>query len=161
MVCEAIPHEEEATPHEELVKTADIASRRVRVTAFNPCCSVFALAILLAIYSPPVLSAPRISGNSENLVVDTQNSSLDDVLSALRRDFNFHFRSSVNLEKPIGGLYRGTLQQVVTHILEGYSFTMKFGAEGIELTVLAAPSTYPPESGSQLHDPYSFLRRDR
>ena len=136
------------------------------MTAFTPCCSVFALATLLAIYSSPALSAPRISGNSENLVVDTQNSSLEDVLSALRRDFNFHFRSSVSLEKPITGLYQGSLRQVVAHILEGYSYTLRLSAGGVDLTVLAAPGTDLGGSSNRTEltpssDPYSFLRRNR
>jgi hypothetical protein len=131
------------------------------VTTFNRCCSVLALASLLALNSFPVLSAPKISGNPENVVVDAQNSSIGDVLSALSRDFNFNYQSSVNLGKPITGLYQGSLRQVVAHILEGYSFTMRLGAEGVELRVLAAPGTYPSENPSQLHDPYSFLRRDR
>lgn len=130
------------------------------MTTFSRCCSVLTLISLLTIDSSPVLSAPKISGNPENVLVDAQNSSIEDVLAALSRDFNFHFQSSVNLGMPIIGLYQGSLRQVVAHILEGYSFTMRSGARGVELTVLAAPGTFPRENASQLHDPYSFLRRD-
>jgi len=135
------------------------------MTTFNRCCSVLALTIL-AIDPIPVLSAPKISGNPEGVVVDTQNSSIGDVLSALGRDFNFHFRSSVSLEKPITGLYQGSLRQVVAHILEGYSYTLRLSAGGVDLTVLAAPGTDLGGSSNRTEltpssDPYSFLHRNR
>jgi len=94
------------------------------------------LAAALAITPISAMAAAIVSGNPQAVSVDAQNSSVAEILAALGRDFNVHYRSSADLKTEITGTYEGSLRRVVTRILEGYNFIMKSSPGGIEVTVL-------------------------
>lgn len=122
------------------------------------------LAAALASAHVPALAGAKIVGIPEAVTVDAQNSTVEEILSALGQDFNLHYRSSVELKNQISGTYQGSLRQVVTRILEGYDFIVKSDPGDIEVTVLggknaplksegtsvavrsAAPQAAPPET---------------
>jgi hypothetical protein len=94
------------------------------------------LGAALAIAPSGASAAARITGTADSVVVRAQDAPLADILSGLGHNFNLRYRSSVALNAPISGTYQGTLRQVVTRLLDGYSFIVKSGPGGIELTVL-------------------------
>jgi hypothetical protein len=115
------------------------------------------LAVALASTQTPALAGPKVSGNPEAVTVDAQNSSIDQVLAALSREFKLQYRSSVDLKTEITGIYEGSLPRVAARILEGYNFVLRSSPNGIEVTVLGShvaqgspqPSTTPAQAAQK------------
>jgi hypothetical protein len=95
-----------------------------------------ALVAALAITPASALAAVQVSGNPQAVSITAQNTSIEEILSALVQEFNLHYSSSVNLERRITGTYQGSLRRVLTRILEGYNFVVKMSDGRIQLTVL-------------------------
>jgi hypothetical protein len=94
------------------------------------------LAAALAIIPTSALAAANVSGSPQAVRIEAQNSSIEEILAALGRAFNVHYRSSADLKTQITGTYEGSLRRVVTRILEGHDFIVKSSPGGIEVTVL-------------------------
>ena len=99
--------------------------------------------VAAAIVPTSVLAEAQIRGTVEAVSVETKNSSLKEVLAALSDAFDVHYRSATNLERQINGTYTGSLEKVLKRVLEGYSFFVKTGDGGIELTVLESSNAAP------------------
>jgi hypothetical protein len=95
-----------------------------------------AFGVALAIAPTLALAETQVRGTPSALSVEAQNASVEEILVALSNAFDVEFRSSADLEKRITGTYRGSLQQVVMHILGGYDFFVKSGENGLEITLL-------------------------
>jgi hypothetical protein len=71
-----------------------------------------------------------------------------ETLVTLSNAFNVHYRSSTDLRKRLTGTYQGSLQKVVTQVLNGYDFFVGTGERRIEITLLrssaASPGATPP-----------------
>jgi len=59
--------------------------------------SIMGLAVVLALAPTPLLAEAQIQGNPDAVRIDTQNSSIEDVLAALGKTFDLRYRSSANL----------------------------------------------------------------
>lgn len=94
------------------------------------------LAGALAIAPVSVLAAARVSGDPQAVRIEAQNTSIGEILSALGHEFNVHYSSSANLEKQLSGTYQGSLQRVLTRVLQGYNFIVRTKDGRIEVTVL-------------------------
>jgi len=79
--------------------------------------------------------AAQVSGSPQAVSVNAGNSPLKDILAELGKQFDFQAESSANLDKPLTGTYRGSLEGVVSALLEGYDFIIRTGRGGLELTV--------------------------
>lgn len=104
-----------------------------------------AVAICLAVAPAATFAAPQVSGSSQAVSINAQNSSIKDVLFALRQKFNLKFRSSANIDKQLTGTYQGSLLRVVTRLLEGYNFIIRSNQDRLEVTVLGTKNG-PAES---------------
>lgn len=94
------------------------------------------LAGALAIAPVSVLAAARVSGDPQAVRIEAQNTSIGEILSALGHEFNMQYNSSANLEKQLSGTYQGSLQRVLTRVLEGYNFIVRTKDGRVEVTVL-------------------------
>lgn len=107
-------------------------------------CGLSAVAVCLAAAAPAMaISAPQVSGTPTVVSVDAQNSSVREVLSALRDNFNLQFRSSANLDKKLTGTYRGSLLEVVWRLLEGHDFAIASNNDRLEVTVFGREPEAP------------------
>ena len=100
--------------------------------------AAIALGLALAIAPELCFAETRVSGIPDALSIEAQNASVEEILVALSNAFDVHFRSSANLETRLTGTYQGSLQQVVTNVLKGYTFIMKSKEQGIEITLLGS-----------------------
>ena len=105
--------------------------------------SIMGLAVALVLAPTPLLAEAQIHGNPDAVRIDTQNSSIEDVLAALGKTFDLRYRSSANLAKQLSGTYEGSLQRVVARVLEGYDFVLRNNKGKIEITVLGARGAVP------------------
>jgi hypothetical protein len=105
--------------------------------------AAIALGVALAAIPGAALADTQVRGSPEAVTVEAKNTSVEEVLRALSRAFDVHYRSSVNLQTPLTGNYEGSLQKVMKRVLDGYSYFVKVGDGRIDLTVLDAPRNAP------------------
>ena len=67
--------------------------------------------------------------------VEARNAPVEEVMAALGTSFGLRYRSSVSTGRRITGTYEGSLQRVVTRLLDGYNFVMKTSPGGVEVMV--------------------------
>ena len=93
------------------------------------------MAACLAVAPAVAVIAPQVNVSSETVSINAQNSSIKEVLFALRQKFDLQFQSSVNLDKKLTGTYQGSLLRVVSRLLQGYNFIIKSNKDRLEVTV--------------------------
>jgi hypothetical protein len=103
--------------------------------------AAIALGFALAMKPTLALAETQISGKSDAVSVKAQDASVEEILVALANAFDVQFRSSADLEKRLTGTYKGSLQQVVSRILAGYTFFVKSDETGLEITLLGSGKT--------------------
>jgi hypothetical protein len=109
-------------------------------------------AAALAMAPRSALADAQVRGTLDAVSIEAKNTSVGEVLSALSTAFDLHYRSSANLDNPLDRRYEGSLRSVMKNVLEGYSYIVKTGAGGIDLTVLDAPRVAPiPETAPLFH----------
>jgi len=119
----------------------------------------------LMMLANPVSAAVKVEGLSNALSVSAEAASVDDVLAALSARYHLVYETSPDFNRPIGGLYSGTLQQVLRRVLDGYSYVLELSAESISLRAwresrVAAQSSQPPNpvaAATQLSLPPQML----
>ena len=93
-----------------------------------------------------------VGGGRDDMQVRVENDTVDHVLEALSQKGNLHYRSTRPLNKVIGGSFSGSLAQVVSRILVGFDFVVRYNPQGVEIFVSgengAAPSQAPPTEAS-------------
>jgi hypothetical protein len=110
--------------------------------------AAIALGVALAIAPTLVLAEVVVRGNPNAVSIEAQNASVEEILVTLGNAFDVHYRSSTDLRKRLTGTYAGSLQKVVTQVLNGYDFFVGTGGRRIEITLLgssaASPGGTPP-----------------
>ena len=94
------------------------------------------------------LAEAQVRGTPKAVAIEAKDTSVEEILAALSGAFDLHYRSSANLEKRLNGNYEGSLQSVMKHVLEGYSYIVKTGGGGIHVTVLDTSKTAPTAGAS-------------
>ena len=110
------------------------------------------IAVTLAVTPISAWADAKISGNPEAVSVDAQNSTIEEILTALGREFNVHVTSTANLTKQMTGTYEGSLRHVLARILNGYNTVVKSNAGQLEVTVFGtdkAPAAVPNQVAAQ------------
>lgn len=68
--------------------------------------------------------------------VEAKHTPVEQILATLNHEFHLQYKSSATLDREITGTYQGSLEQVLTKVLEGYDFILKNGDSGLEVRVL-------------------------
>jgi hypothetical protein len=95
----------------------------------------------------------QVEGNPAAVRVTTSQDTISDVLSAFAEPFNVKYRTAVPLDAAAHGTYSGSFGQVISRLLDGYSYVIKKDRETTEIVVLgrrgaaAIPPKAPPEKG--------------
>jgi hypothetical protein len=97
-----------------------------------------ALGFASALAPTLVLADVQVRGDRSAVSVVAQNASIEEILINLSSAFDVKLRSSANLEKRLTGTYRGSLQHVLTRVLDGYDFILKSEKGGAVITVLGS-----------------------
>lgn len=115
------------------------------------------LVIALAIAPAPVWAGTKLSGSAEAVTVEAQDSSIREILLLLSNDFQMQYRMPNDLNGRVTGTYKGSLQQVVAHILEGHDFVVESDPGGkVAVTVFGGAKA----SGASAQ-PNVAVRRNR
>jgi hypothetical protein len=89
-----------------------------------------------------------VDGDHDQMQVSVDNDTVATVLQALGRKGNLHYRSSLPLNKVIGGNFSGSLGHVLSRVLVGFDFVVHYNPQGVEIFVYGesgATSVPPPE----------------
>jgi hypothetical protein len=79
--------------------------------------------------------AVRITGDVTALELDLHQATLAQVMSALGR-FNIRYRSSVALNDIVSGTYAGSLDRVLSHMLDGYDYAIRHNDAKLDVIVI-------------------------
>jgi hypothetical protein len=109
-----------------------------------------ALALGAAVVIAPaaVFGEVQVRGTPDAVRIEAQGSSIEDVLTALRKAFDLRWQSPIALDKRIIGTYEGSLGRVLTRVLDGYNFVLKAGEGRLEVSVLGPRGTTAVAAGA-------------
>jgi hypothetical protein len=79
--------------------------------------------------------AVRIKGDVTAVELDVQQATLAQVMTALGR-FGIHYRSSVALSDAVSGTYVGSLDRVLSRILDGYNYAIGHNDAKLDVIVV-------------------------
>src|SRR5215468_182841 len=122
---------------------------------------VFALSVVFACSLPTIARAEvHVEGSPAVVRVSTSRDTISDVLSALAATFNVQYRTAIPLDTAAEATYSGSLRQVLSRLLDGYSYTIKaddsktteivvFGTRGKVVSPPKAPADKPEVESAQ------------
>lgn len=105
---------------------------------------VVAMGIVLGTMLPPASAATEVRGRADEMQLRAENASIREVLDALSGTFKLRYKLPPNSNRVFTGLYSGSLQQVLSRILDGHDYIVNVSDGGIEVVVLSASGASPP-----------------
>ena len=130
-------------------------TRIVQRASMNQRRCLFAMSVVLVCSLPTIASAEvHVEGNPAAVRVSTSRDTISDVLSALAATFSVRYRTVIPLDAAAAATYSGSLQQVISRLLDGYNYMIKtddskttevivFGRRGEVVTPPKAPTDKP------------------
>jgi len=88
----------------------------------------------------------ELRGVPDAMYLRAENATVTEVLAALSAQFNLRYSPGPSLDRTVTGIYSGTLRHVLTRILDGSNYVIKFSADDIEIKILGNPSAIHPSS---------------
>jgi hypothetical protein len=85
---------------------------------------VLALSVVL-LSSLPTIAEVHVEGSPMAVRVTTSRETISDVLSALAPTFNVQYRTTIPLDAAADATYSGSLGQVISRLLDGYTYVIK------------------------------------
>lgn len=109
------------------------------------------IATTLGVIPVEASAKTNIEGQSDAMSLTAEDAPLGEVLAALSAKFGLIYTPTPGLNLTIGGTYSGSLQQVLTRILDGCDYVAGYSDDKIELEIFglsgaaAQPSGLPPQ----------------
>ena len=85
----------------------------------------------------------HVEGSPSAVRVTTNQDAIADVLWAFTATFNVQYRTAIPLDAAAQRLYSGSFRQVVSRLLDGYSYVIKRDQETIEVVVFGRHGEIP------------------
>jgi hypothetical protein len=104
-----------------------------------------AILALLAAGLSPACAEIRVSGAPEAVRLEARDATVGEALAALGETVGgLKFRNSPALNRRFSGVYAGSLERVVSRLLEGNNFIIKRSPDGMEVIVLSDSGAMVP-----------------
>jgi hypothetical protein len=94
-----------------------------------------ALAVVIAI-TATVHAEVRVNGDAADVQLDARQSNVGEVLSALQTTCGLRVKTSTALDRPVSGTFTGSPSKILSRVLQGYNYFIRYGGTEIELTVI-------------------------
>ena len=106
------------------------------------------LACLAVLSATQADAEVRVDGGRDEMQVRVENDTVGHVLEALGQNVSLHYRSAAPLNKVIGGAFSGSLEQVLSRVLAGYDFVVRYNMQSVELLIVgkSGAAAVPPPS---------------
>jgi len=88
-----------------------------------------------------------VEGRSDAVSLTAEDAPIGEVLAALSAKFNLIYTPTRELSLVVGGTYFGTLQQVLTRILDGCDYVASYSGDKIELKIFGLSGSAAQPSG--------------
>jgi hypothetical protein len=98
--------------------------------------STILIGTLLATTVRPVSAASEVQGDSDNLQLRVDNASTKEALDALSAKFGLIYKLPPDISRTMTGTYSGTIQKVLSRILDGTDYIVTRSSENIEIVVI-------------------------
>ena len=100
----------------------------------------------------------RLSGTPDRMVLTTNDATIADILAALRSAFDVEVNLTGGTARRFTGVYSGSVRRVLSRLLTGNDYVLRFGSDGISIRLLgnstadssAASNPSPAAPGSRL-----------
>jgi hypothetical protein len=100
--------------------------------------------VCLSAFSAPQANADvAVDGGRDDMRLKVDNDTVGHVLEILSQNGKLRYRSTAPLNKVIGGSFSGSLGQVLSRILIGFDFVVRYSSEGVEVFVFRESSAAP------------------
>jgi hypothetical protein len=99
-----------------------------------------AIAAVLGMLQVPA-AAIEVRGQVDDMQLRTENASIREVLTALSSHFRVTFKLAPNVDRVVGGVYSGSLRQVLARILDGNDYVVTVTDNGMRIIVLGPSRT--------------------
>jgi hypothetical protein len=97
---------------------------------------LFALGTSLACDFATVACADvRVEGTQAAVRVSSNGDTIGDVLSAFGAPFNVKYRSAIPLDAAANATYSGSVGQVISRLLDGYSYMIKKNEDATDIVI--------------------------
>ena len=83
----------------------------------------------------PVRADVKVEGNPTAVRIETRQTTVGDVLAALKKTFDLQFRAKIALDRPVTGTYQGSLSRVLARVLDGYDYVVSMPEHRLEVVV--------------------------
>jgi hypothetical protein len=97
---------------------------------------VLVLAILMTVNAFSACAEVRVEADARAVRVDASQASVADVLTALGPSFNVRYRTVMPLQGVVNGSYSGSVERVLSRVLDGYNYVLKRDKVGIEVLII-------------------------
>jgi hypothetical protein len=77
-----------------------------------------------------------VEGDALAVRIEVREASVDEVLAALVRAFDLRIRSAATLDRRTSGTYRGSLDSVISQVLNGYDYVVKHAPGSMSVVVV-------------------------
>jgi hypothetical protein len=94
--------------------------------------------VLSCVGTVPACADVRISGSDARLVLQANDASLTDILSALQSSFRVDVRVKGNVTQHFTGTYTGSLRHVLGRLLGGTDYVLKMSPSGLQIVLVGA-----------------------
>jgi hypothetical protein len=142
-----IPTTSERAPSERLATLRPSLFRPPRplVLLFAVLLVIFVQALSMSAYA-----GVQLTGEANAIRIEANEVSVEELLMALSKAYGLRYHSYANLDRPVSGVFTGSLQQAVSRVLklQGYNFLSEKSGKGTMVTVYSAGSA--PESSGDL-----------
>lgn len=92
--------------------------------------------LCLSAFSPTEANAEvAVDGDGNQMRVSVDNDTVGRALEALGQKEKLQFHSAAPLNKVIGGSFSGSLGHVLSRILVGFDFVVRYSPQGVEIFV--------------------------
>lgn len=94
----------------------------------------------------PAASVADIQGRLDDLQLRAENASVQQILDALSRKSKLTYSLPSNTARQVTGRYSGTINQILSRVLDGHDYIIEVSEDGLKISVLSAPSALPRSS---------------
>ena len=99
-------------------------------------CAVAFLAIATMMSASIARAEVRVTGDAGAVRVEADNATAAEILSALGSAIEVRVHASIALDRPVNGIFAGSLAQILPRVLDGYNYVIKRQGAGTEIIII-------------------------
>lgn len=112
-------------------------------STINNCLAAAVCVFALIMPSVSTNAEVRVRGDAGSIQIDAAHAKIGDILSELARGFGVRYRSAINVDTVVDGTYTGSLRQVLSRLLDGYTYVITNQNSRVELVVIGKTGERP------------------